>query len=221
MFNFFKKNDQDIERDVLIELGWLPSVDAKHVTVSVREGIATLRGNVPHYFEKRSAVIAAQGVGGVRAVADEMEVNLLGSDQRNDADIAQAALNALEWNYSVPEGVKVSVENGWVTLTGHAEWDYERLSATAAVAPLMGVRGVSNEMDIDTKVRAIDVKSLIEAALKRSAKNESRNIGVAVLGDKVTLSGNVHSLSEMQDAKDAAWGAPGVNFVENNLHIAA
>jgi osmotically-inducible protein OsmY len=221
MFNFFKKTDQQIQQDVLAELAWNPSITANKITVTAKDGVVTLHGSVPHYFEKNSAEEAAQRVGGVRAVADELDVDLLGSYARSDSDIAKAAIDALDWNYSVPDGVRVNVEKGWVTLKGDAEWDYERTAATNAVKPLMGVCGVSNDMVLTTKIQPSDVKKRIEEALKRSAESEGREISVAVSGDKVTLSGNVHSLSEIEDARYAAWGAPGVMKVENNLKLVA
>lgn len=113
MFNFFEKKDVQIQRDVLNELKWDPSIHENHLTVSSEEGVVTLRGRVPHYFEKSAAEDAAQRVGGVRAVADEIEVDLMGSYQRHDEDIAQAAVQALEWNYLAPRDIKVVVEDGW------------------------------------------------------------------------------------------------------------
>jgi len=183
--------------------------------------VVTLRGSVHHYFEKYSAEKAAQRVGGVRAIADELEVNLYPEYQRSDNDIAKSALSALDWNYSVPEGVKVIVDKGWVTLQGAAEWDYERSAAKDAVATLMGVRGVSNNITLKSKVQASDVKKKIEDALKRSAETESRDINVTVSGSTVNLTGRVQSFSEAEDARLAAWSAPGVMTVNDDLKIAA
>lgn len=221
MFNFFKKSDHQIEQDVVAELEWNPSITAEQIAVSAKDGVVTLRGSVPHYMEKHSAEEAAQRVGGVRAVADELEVDLLGSYARSDSDIAKAAIDAIDWNYSIPEGVTVTVEKGWVTLKGAADWDYERTAATNAIKSLMGVCGVSNDMTLTTKIQPTDVKKRIEDALKRSAESEGKDISVSVNGNKVTLTGNVHSLSEMEDARFAAWGAPGVLKVENNLKLVA
>jgi osmotically-inducible protein OsmY len=221
MFNFFKKDDSQIQQEIMTELRWDPSIDSDQITVAVKDGIATLSGSLPHYFEKSRAEKAAQRVGGVLAVADEMTVNLLGSYERSDADIAVAALSALKWNYQVPEGIKVSVDRAWITLSGETKWDYERNAAEDAVALLMGVRGVTNNISIKSRVQSSDVKTRIEDALKRSAESEGRKINVAVDGSEVTLTGNVHSFSEMEVAKLAAWGAKGVMTVENNLVLAA
>ena len=218
MFNF-QKNDNQIHKDVTNELCWDPRVTSSHISVATKDGIVTLRGEVPNYFEKSAAEVAAQRVGGVKAVADELEVKLSDSYVRTDEDIAQAALNAFKWTVNVPRDIKIAVEKGWVTLRGEVEWDFQRLAAKNSITPLMGVRGVTNAITIRTKVLPSDVKTRIEEALVRSAEREGRKIGVSVNGDRVTLSGHVHSVSEMADARMAAWNAPGVMSVENNLTL--
>lgn len=220
MFNFFEKSDSQIQRDVMNELKWDPSVTDTQINVTSKDGVVTLRGSVPHYFDKSTAEEATQRVGGVRAVADEIEVDMMGSYERSDGDIAEAALNALKWNYSVPKDLKVTVEKGWITLKGETDWDFERNAAKNAVKTLMGVRGVSNNITLKAKVLPSDVKTHIEEALKRSAEAEGRKIEVSVNRDQVTLTGNVHSFAEIADAGLAAWNAPGVKMVENNLKIA-
>ena len=221
MFNFHKKADAQLKQDVESELLWDPSVTSDQVTVTANEGVITLRGSVPHYYEKTTAEKAAQRVGGVRAVADELEVKLFDAYERSDEEVARAALSALEWSYSAPTGIKITVDKGWVTLQGEAEWDYERNSARDAVSTLMGVRGVSNNITIQSRVQASDVKTKIEEALKRSAETEGRNIHVTVSGNRVNLTGSVHSFSEIEDARLAAWSAPGVMNVDDDLKIAA
>jgi osmotically-inducible protein OsmY len=217
MFNFFNKSDSDVRQDVLNELMWDPSITSSEVMVSANDGIVTLTGTVPHYIEKTSAEHPAQRVGGVRGVADKLEVR--GIFEKTDEDIAKVALNALRWNYSVPENIKVAVTKGWLTLEGAAEWDFQRISAKNAVSELLGVRGVTNNIKLKSKVQSADIKTRIEEALKRSAEAEGREISVSVKGDKVTLTGKVHSFSEIEDARLAAWNAPGVMMVENNLVI--
>ncbi len=219
MFNLFEKSDSQIQDDVKKEFQWDPSVSDSNIAVTVNDGIVTLRGSVPHYFEKSNAEQVAQRVGGVRAVADEIEVNISGVHKRTDEEIAKAALTAMDWNYQVPESVKVSVDNGWVTLRGETSWAFQRTAASNVIKPLKGVRGVTNEVTIKTQVQSSDVKTRIEDALKRSAEREGRKINVAVHGSSVTLSGNVHSNYEIGDAGLAAWNAPGVRKVENNLKL--
>ncbi len=219
MFNLFEKTDSQIQKDVKSELKWDPSVADSQITVTASDGIVTLRGSVPHYFEKRTAEKAAQRVGGVRAVADEIGVELFTTHKKTDQEIAEAALNALKWNYQVPDDIKVSVDNGWITLRGETDWAFQKAAASNAVNHMIGVCGVSNEIIIKEKVQPSDVKTRIEEALKRSAEREGRKINVAVKGSCVTLSGNVHSYSEIGDAALAAWNAPGVSQVENNLKL--
>jgi len=219
MYNLFDKKDTQIQEDVINELKWDPSVTATEISATSHDGIVTLRGTVPHYFEKLSAEEAAQRVGGVRAVADEIEVNIMGSFERSDEDIANAAANALEWNFAVPREIKVSVEKGMITLKGETEWQYQRSAAENAVSHLMGVSGVSNQICIKMIAKPLDVKERIEDALRRSAENDGRNIQVEVKGDRIVLSGTVHSYAEVEKARLAAWNAPGILSVENNLKV--
>lgn len=220
MFNFFQKTDSQIQKDVTNELNWDSSVHNDSITVTANDGIVTLRGSVPHYFDKTTAENAAQRVGGVRAVADEIQVDISGTYVKSDEEIAVAAVSALKWDYSVPEGVKVTVDNAWITLTGELTWDYQRSAAKDAVKLLLGVKGVHNKITIKPEVQPTDVKSRIEAALKRSAETESRKITVTVDGSAVTLSGNLATYSEITDARIAAWNAPGVLTVIDNLKLA-
>lgn len=220
MFNFFQKTDSQIQTDVMKELKWDPSVSMDGLTASTTNGIVTLRGTVPHFYDKTVAENAAQRVGGVRAVADEIVVEILGPHEKSDQEIAEAALNALKWNYSVPDGLQVSVDKAWITLKGEVDWGYERNAAQNAVSRLLGVKGVLNTITIRRLVDVSDVKKQIESALKRSAGIESRTIDVSLSGTHVTLSGHVHSATERTDAEIAAWSAPGVSRVDNNLKLA-
>lgn len=217
MFDFFTKTDSQIQIDVMKELKSDPSVTSSDIAVTAQDGVVTLRGNVPHFFEKKTAEKAAQRVSGVRAVADDIEVKIMGEYEKSDAQIAEAALNAIDWNYGIPKKTKVSVDKGWITLRGEAEWNYQRKAAKKAMAHLMGVRGVTNEMTIVERADTSDVQSRIEAALVRSAKDDGKKIHVDVEGSRVTLTGTVHSLYDMADAGIAAWNTPGVGQVVNNL----
>jgi osmotically-inducible protein OsmY len=214
------KSDAKIQQDVMQELKWDPSVQHEHIGVAVSDGVVTLSGSVPTYIEKSAAEKATQRVTGVKAVAEKIEVKPLGSYMRDDTDIAKAVLAQFKWNVQVPESlVKVSVENGWVTLSGQVEWQYQRRAAEKAVRGLSGVTGLSNQISMKPVLQPKNIKQEIEDALKREAKREADGISVVVDGSTVTLSGDVHSLTELREAKWAAWCAPGVATVHSNLHV--
>jgi osmotically-inducible protein OsmY len=212
------KTDTKIQTDVLKELTWDPSVDQTHIGISVSNGIVTLNGSVRTYAEKIAAERAVQRVAGVRAVVEKIEVNLLPALERSDAEIAKAALAALEWHAQVPEEqVKVVVRNGRVILSGSLEWEFQRAAVEDSVKNLAGVKSVLNNITLRSKVNPVNVKQQIEKALKRAAEREAKRISVEVKGGKVVLSGRVRSFAELRNARGAAWNAPGVTEVESHL----
>lgn len=213
------KNDAQLKQDVENELRWEPSVDAAEIGVSVKNGVVELDGHVDSYYEKCSAESAALRVGGVKAVANELKVDYPDSLARTDEDIAQTAMNDLEWNYSVPDTVQVKVNDGWVTLSGTVDWQYQKEEAEDTVRPLIGVKGVINEITVKPKALAADVKFKIQDALKRNAMLDADDIQVDASDGRVTLRGNVQSWAEREEAEDAAWAAPGVNKVDNQIAV--
>jgi osmotically-inducible protein OsmY len=212
--------DMELKRHVEDALSWEPSIDAAEIGVSINDGVVTLRGDVGTYSEKSIAERVSLAVYGVKAVANDLEVRLMKASVRTDTDIAQAAATALEWNTVVPsKRVTVSVSDGWVTLKGTLDWNYQKDAAFRAVRDLAGVRGVTNLITVQPRVKTADVRDKIEAAFKRSAEIDARRINVTATEGKVILSGNVHSWAERKEAERAAWAAPGVTQVDDRLAI--
>jgi osmotically-inducible protein OsmY len=157
---------------------------------------------------------------GVKAVAEDIQVGLSPSFRKTDTEIAEATLNALKWDTSVPdEQIKVKVENGFITLEGTVDWIYQRISAKNAVENLTGVKGVSNLIVVKQKVSSLDVKQKIKDSFVRTAGRDADKIVVESIGDKIILKGSVRSYAEKEEAEHTAWAAPGVNSVENKLDI--
>lgn len=212
--------DDQIQRDVFEELKWDPRVAPKGVGVAVKNGVVTLHGVVDTYATKWAAEDAALRVRGAVAVANELEVQLGGSSRRADEEIAAAALEALESDAVIPKGkVKVTVSNAWVTLSGEAEWQYQRDDAERIVSRLTGVCGVTNSIAVKPRTTPSGLERKIEDALSRNAKLDAQKIRVSAQGGQVALEGSVRSIAESREAEKVAWHAPGVASVENRLEI--
>lgn len=215
--------DQQLRQDVQNALDWEPSVNVTDIGVMVEDAVVTLRGNVASYAQKRTAERVTLGVYGIKAVANDLNVRLIGGDERTDTEIAGAAVAALKWHTVVPPNrVTVTVVNGWVTLQGTVDWYHQSAAAERAVRSLAGVKGVSSAIVIQppvTPVKTMDVAAKIEAAFTRSAEIDARRIRVAAEDGTVTLTGNVRSWAERQEAERAAWAAPGVTRVDDRISV--
>jgi len=216
------KSDLELQRDVMTELNWDPSVDAGRIDVEAHAGIVTLSGLVNSYAQKCRAQTAAWRVGGVDGVIADLEVELPDIERRSDTDIAKAVHNVLAWNTSIPpRKVKASVKHGWVVLSGSVEWEYQSRAAEAAIRDLVGIRGLVNLIEIRPGIEPRDVTRQIEAALRRRSFRRAKNVSVLVNGGTVTLCGQLDSPSERNAARLAAWRAPGVRNVVDQTTIAA
>jgi osmotically-inducible protein OsmY len=214
------KHDTLLRQDILEELKWDASVRELEIGVAVKDGVATLSGSVDVYAQKCAAEHAVQRVSGVRGVANELEVRLPFDHERSDTDIAHAAVNALTWDDEVPTTVCVTVDQGWVRLIGTVEWQFQKAAAERVVRTLAGVRGVTNLVAILPKdVSPADVTQNIKNALRRTAEADANQIAVETSSGTVTLKGSVRSWTERQDAERAAWSAPGVTHVDDQIAI--
>lgn len=216
------KTDLQLHQDVVAELTWDPAVKEKEIGVAVRDGVVTLTGSVESYPEKWAAERVTQHVGGVRAVANELDVNIPALASRSDTDLAHKVVDALEWDVQVPtEKIKARIANGWVTLDGEVEWKFQKDAAARAVAFLSGVRGVTNNIAIlPTSVSVFDVSDNIKTALRRRAEREAEKISVVAVNGTVTLTGTVDSFADRRAAEGAAWSAPGVKDVRDEIVVA-
>lgn len=214
------KTDAELKRDVIAELDWNPAIDAAHVSVAVNDGVVALLGHVDTYAGKCAIERAVQRVAGIKALAIEIEVRLAPGHQRGDAEIAAAAESAFKWHALIPsEGLHVKVESGVVTLEGEVDWDFQRSHAERAARSLTGVRGLINQITLKPQLSAGDITKGIRDALVRHADSEASHIEVLLDGSTVTLQGRVDSWSERLAAQGAAWSAPGVSRVVNEIRV--
>ena len=213
-------DDKILKKNILAELEWEPSLDAASIGIAVEDGVVTLAGHVLSYAEKLKAEQVVKRVRGVRAIAEELEVRPVHTHTHADDEIAKRALNMLNWDVMVPaESLQVKVQQGWLTLSGAVDWQYQRTAAEDDVRKLSGVLGVTNLITIMPRPQCADIKERIEDALKRNAIIESRNISIDVRNGNVTLEGKVHGWHERDVLETAVWAAPGVKSVDDRVTV--
>ncbi len=214
------KSDNEIERDVRDELKWDPDLDADDIAVSVKDGVVTLAGFTHSYADRLEAEMATKRVVGVKAVANDIEVRLPSIDQRPDPDIARDAVAALKTELPIShDKIKITVKDGWITLEGAVEWQYQKSAAENAVRKLKGVKGVTNVITLKPKLEPTEVKRQIMDAFKRNAEVDANRISVEANGSEVVLKGTVRSWIEREEAERVAWSAPGVTRVDDRIVV--
>jgi osmotically-inducible protein OsmY len=213
-------DDSTLRQDIIDEFEFEPSINAAHIGVAVERGVVTLTGHVTTFAQKAAAEEVVRRVKGVKGIAQEIEVRPIGSNKTADDEIAKRALNSLRWTTLVPQDVvQIRVQDGWVTLTGKVDWQYQRTAAENAVSGLAGVKGFRNNIEVRPHATTEDVKKRIENALRRNAEVEAHSIRVEVRDGKVRLEGKVNTWAQRRAAERAAWSAPGVRSVEDLLTI--
>lgn len=214
------KTDSQLKRDAQNELRWDCSINDANIEVIVQSRVVTVTGQVTTFAEKCAAEEAARRVQGVKGIINKIEVNLPGKLRRTDKDIVLSCSCAIRGKYLIPrDAIRIDVCNGWVTLDGELEWNFQKEAAAGAVQELMGVRGLTNRIGIVRRPTTTGIKRKIVAAISRSSGIDARRIQVETQNGTVILSGTVRSRAQREQAQQAAWAAPGVSAVDNRLAV--
>lgn len=214
------RTDQKIKEEVIQELEWEPNIDATGIGVAVRDGVVTLSGRVGTYYEKLLAEKAVSRVRGVKAVVENIRTEVSQQNIRSDENIADAALNHLRSHSQIPfETITLKVEDGFITLEGEVEWNFQKEAAQKAIQFLTGVKGVKNDIRIKASSQPADIREKIKNSFQRNALLDADHIKVKVDGHKIILSGYVQSWIEKKQAEKIALYAPGITSVENNILV--
>jgi len=217
---FESKTDEEIQKDVLAELKWDARVAPNEIGITVKNGVVTLTGHVDSFYKKWAAEQAAHRVRGVMAVASDLELRLPSTSERTDDEIAAAAVQAIESDALLAGNkLQVTVSQGWITVSGEVEWNFQKEDAERRLHRLWGVKGVTNLITVKVRPTPAELKDKIEKALVRSAQLDAKQIQVDVQGSKAILKGTVRSWAEREEAERTAWAAPGITQVEDQLQV--
>jgi len=215
-----KKSDDILRKEIIEAIKWEPILHSNKIEISVHDGIVSLGGMVDNYAQKREAEETVKNISGVKAIENNVKVELYLSEVKNDKDIASSVIKALKENWAVPDHkIKVTVDNGWVTLEGILHWNFQRKAADNAIRYLESVRGVIDKIKIEAEIKSELAQEIVEKALRRSWIIDVDNIKVRVEGKTIFLSGIVDSLFQKEEAERIAWNTPGVWYVDNELLV--
>ncbi len=217
------KDNNQLYEDIREKLDFEPSIDPRNLTYSVDNGVVTINGSLSSYIEKQAVKRAVYSVLGVKGIADETIIEHRSASQPNDKDIVTAVTRVLDWEGTLGgSDIKVTVENGIVTLSGKAPWFYQKENAERVIRYLDGIVCINNQIQVDPRL-AIEtpdqVKEKIKKELVRHALLDAKSICVEILGTRITLQGHVESWAEYKEASHIAWSIPGVSHVDNQILI--
>ncbi|MFL5753422.1 MAG: BON domain-containing protein [Bacteroidia bacterium] len=214
------RKDLETQKNVLEELRNTPTINANEIGIAVKQGIVTLSGTVDSYSKKVRVEKAVRNVSGVRGIAEDIRVKIADGNLKDDSEIARVVLHAIEWHSAAQvDKISILVEDGWVTLEGASEWDFQRKSAAKAVGNIAGVKGITNNIKLSARPATSDIKNKIQSAFLRNASLDADKITVEVSGTRIILNGTVNSWTEFEEAERSAWNTPGVSAVENKLEL--